>query len=100
MQMSESSTDPFDDLFDLAATCRFFGGSKPIHPTTLYRGIHAGIYPAPAKMGPNLNRWVVSECVAARNAMIASPRELRPLSDSHRASLRRRRDASTNAEVA
>jgi predicted DNA-binding transcriptional regulator AlpA len=81
-----SSTDVFDyELMDLATTCRFFGGSKPIHPATLYRGIHADLYPAPIKVGPNLNRWVVSECRAARERMIASPRVLRPLSDSHRA---------------
>jgi predicted DNA-binding transcriptional regulator AlpA len=92
MQMSQCSVElPDFDLMDLAATCRFFGGSKPLHPSTLYRGIHAGLYPAPAKMGPNLNRWVVSECQAARQAMINSPRVLRPLSDSHRASLGGRR---------
>ena len=34
-----------DDLLDLAAACRFFGGSRPIHPATLYRGISQGRFP-------------------------------------------------------
>jgi hypothetical protein len=34
------------DLLDRAAACRFFGGTRPINPATLYRGIRQGRYPA------------------------------------------------------
>src|SRR5271157_1316523 len=37
---------------------RFFGGSRPIDPSTLYRGIRAGRYPAPIHIGPNASRWL------------------------------------------
>jgi predicted DNA-binding transcriptional regulator AlpA len=60
-----------DDLLDRDATCRFFGGNRPINPATLYRGTKAGRYPAPIKVGPNTSRWLRSECEAALQAMIA-----------------------------
>ena len=56
-------------LMDCVETCRFFGGNKPIHPATLYRGIKTRRYPPPIKSGGN--RWIRGECVAARAAMIA-----------------------------
>jgi len=65
------ATLPTTDLFDLKATCRFFGGNRPINPATLYRGIAANRYPAPIKVGPNASRWLRSECEAALAAMIA-----------------------------
>lgn len=59
------------DLLDGRAACAFFGGTKPLHLATLYRGIAAGRYPAPIKVGPNASRWLRSECEAALQAMIA-----------------------------
>ncbi len=53
------------ELFDVKETCRFFGGSRPINPATLYRGIKVGLYPAPVKLGPGISRWLKGECVAA-----------------------------------
>jgi predicted DNA-binding transcriptional regulator AlpA len=53
-----------NDLLDRAETCRFFGGSKPIDSATLYRGIKAGRYPKPVKVGPGSSRWLRSECEA------------------------------------
>jgi predicted DNA-binding transcriptional regulator AlpA len=87
--MSDRSTaaSANHEMMDLAATCAFFGGTKPIHPATLYRGMRAGIYPLPAKMGPNTSRWIRSECQVARDAMISRPRALRPLTDAQRAAL-------------
>jgi predicted DNA-binding transcriptional regulator AlpA len=59
-----------DDLLDIDDVCRFFGGSKPLHPATIYRGL--GIrYPKPIKVTPNQNRWLRSECEAALRAMAA-----------------------------
>jgi hypothetical protein len=39
------------ELLDRAETCVFFGGTKPIDPSTLYRGIRKGLYPKPVKIG-------------------------------------------------
>ena len=52
-------------LMDLDETCRFFGGNRPIHAATLYRGVKAGRFPTPVKVGANSARWLRSECVAA-----------------------------------
>jgi predicted DNA-binding transcriptional regulator AlpA len=59
-----------DDLFDIDEVCAFFGGTRPLNPSTIYRGAGT-IYPRPVKTGPNISRWLKSECVAARRAMIA-----------------------------
>jgi len=42
-----------NDMMSLEATLRFLGGDKPIHYSTLYRGIAAGRYPKPIHIGPN-----------------------------------------------
>jgi predicted DNA-binding transcriptional regulator AlpA len=60
-----------DNLLDRAATCAYFGGtSKPIDPSTLYRGIRAGRYPRPVKVGPGSSRWLRYECEAALSSMV------------------------------
>ena len=76
--MDNAETDADDrtfannvDLLDADATCRFFGGSRPINPATLYRGVKAGRYPRPIKVGPGMSRWIKSECEEARQHMIA-----------------------------
>ncbi len=56
------------DLLDRTAACKFFGGTKPIHPASLYRGVRQGRYPRPVKVG-SLSRWLRSECEAALAAM-------------------------------
>ena len=61
-----------DEMMTLRATCAFFGGDKPLNPSTLYRGIKAFRYPPPVRVGPNLSRWLRSECRAAREALIAA----------------------------
>jgi predicted DNA-binding transcriptional regulator AlpA len=58
-------------LLDRPAVCRFFGGTKPIDPATLYRGIRKGRYPAPLKIGPGSSRWLRSECEVVLQVMIA-----------------------------
>jgi predicted DNA-binding transcriptional regulator AlpA len=57
-------------LFDLKEVCRFFGGTKVLHPSTLYRGIRQGRYPKPIKVGPGSSRWLRSECEVALQAMV------------------------------
>ena len=58
-------------LLDKAETCRFFGGSRPINPATLYRGIREGRFPRPVKVGPGTSRWLRAECEAALAAMVS-----------------------------
>lgn len=60
-----------DDLLDSKSVCRYFGGTRPIDPATLYRGIKKGRYPAPIHVGPGSSRWLRSECETALQAMIA-----------------------------
>jgi hypothetical protein len=48
----------------------FFGGSKPLHTSTLYRGLGT-IYPRPVNVAPNTVRWVGHECREARQRLIA-----------------------------
>jgi predicted DNA-binding transcriptional regulator AlpA len=57
-------------LLDRREVCRFFGGSKPIDPATLYRGIRQGRYPKPVKVGPGSSRWLREECEASLQAMV------------------------------
>jgi len=57
------------NLLDRREVCRFFGGTKPLDPATLYRGIRKGRYPQPVKVGPGSSRWLRAECEAALAAM-------------------------------
>lgn len=68
----ESSGRAKIELMDKDETCRFFGGrARPINHATLYRGIKEKRYPAPIKVGANSSRWIVAECEAALDAIIA-----------------------------
>jgi predicted DNA-binding transcriptional regulator AlpA len=58
------------ELLDRDATCRFFGGSKPLNAATLYRGIRKGRYPKPIKVGPGSSRWLRTECEAVLERLI------------------------------
>ena|ERR1700733_3269761 len=59
-----------DGLYHLKFVCAFFGGSKPLHPATLYRGMKAGRYPRPVQVGPNSNRWVGRTLKATKTKFI------------------------------
>lgn len=61
------------DLVDEATACRILGGDQsPIHRSTLWRGIRAGDFPPPLKIGARSNRWLVSELLAVRVAAARS----------------------------
>jgi predicted DNA-binding transcriptional regulator AlpA len=60
-----------EEFFDADAACRFIGGSRPINAATLYRGVKAGIYPAPIKVAPNISRWLKTELEVAIAKRIA-----------------------------
>lgn len=63
-----------DELLDIEAVCKFFGGTKPLHPATIYRGLGTR-YPRPIRVSPNINRWLRSECEAALRAILEIPRQ-------------------------
>jgi len=58
------------ELLDCEAVCYLFGGSKPIHPATLYRWIRAKRAPRPVKVGPGASRWLRCECEAALQRLV------------------------------
>lgn len=56
------NTTSLNDLVDESVACQIIGGrNSPIHRSTLWRGINAGRYPRPLKVGPGANRWRVGE---------------------------------------
>ena len=57
------------ELLDRDAVCAFFGGTRPINPATLYRGVRKGRYPKPVKVGGS-SRWLHCECMDALARMI------------------------------
>jgi predicted DNA-binding transcriptional regulator AlpA len=63
-------------LLDRREVCRFFGGSRPINPATLYRGIRKGLFPQPVRVGGS-SRWLRAECEAALGAIVESRRAVR-----------------------
>lgn len=65
---SDNAVVDDDDLLDIDEVCAFFGGTKPLNPSTIYRGLGT-LYPKPLKVGTNTNRWLRSECVEARRKM-------------------------------
>jgi predicted DNA-binding transcriptional regulator AlpA len=52
-------------LLDRKAVEVFFGGTKPLHPSTVYRHIKAGLIPRPIKISAGCSRWSLVECEAA-----------------------------------
>jgi predicted DNA-binding transcriptional regulator AlpA len=83
-------------LLALAEVCEFFGG---IHTSTLYRGMPHR-FPLAVKVGPNLNRWIRSECEAGLQALIDQSRERRPISEPLHEALQRPRNRSKPAPSA
>jgi hypothetical protein len=60
------------ELWDRHSVCAFFGGrEKPIHISTLYRGMARGLYPRPVNVAANVARWLGHECRAVRQRMLA-----------------------------
>ena len=66
------------EFLDRPAVLRLFGGSRPLHTSTLYRGIGAGSYPRPVNVSRSSVRWLRSECEAALDRMIAARDEPKP----------------------
>lgn len=68
---SDSDSLQDDDLLDEQAACRFYGGTKPISPATLWRGVRDGRYARPIHVGPQIVRWVLSDLRRDRARMVA-----------------------------
>ena len=60
-----------DELLDVYEACRVIGGSRPINPATLWRGIKAGRYARPINIGVQSVRWRRSELQADIDRMVA-----------------------------
>jgi predicted DNA-binding transcriptional regulator AlpA len=58
------------DLLNVTEVREFFGGTKLITVSALYRGMAIGRYPRPVRVGGV--RWIRSECEGALAAMIAA----------------------------
>jgi predicted DNA-binding transcriptional regulator AlpA len=56
-------------LLNRKEVCFFFGGNRPLDASTLYRGIKAGRFPRPVRVG-GLSRWLRTECEATLQAMV------------------------------
>jgi predicted DNA-binding transcriptional regulator AlpA len=54
-----------DDYLTVAAACALIGGNKPISHATFYRGVRAGIYPAPGRISAQLVRVYRADLLAA-----------------------------------
>jgi predicted DNA-binding transcriptional regulator AlpA len=59
--MDSTSKTAVDELLDIKAACRFLGGTKPIDPSTFWRGIRDGRFSKPLRIGPNIRRWRQSD---------------------------------------
>jgi predicted DNA-binding transcriptional regulator AlpA len=53
------------ERLDIDTLCKYVGGSRPLHPSTIYRMIKANKLPVPIKLGPKSNRWLKSQVDAA-----------------------------------
>ena len=66
------------EFLDRPSVLKFFGGSRPLNVSTLYRGLRSGRYPKPVHVSGNSVRWVRSECEAAAQRMLAARDEPKP----------------------
>jgi hypothetical protein len=73
-----NTVTPDIELWDRATVLRFFGGVKPLHIGTLYRGIAVGRYPKPVAVAGNSVRWVGAECRKALQRMLDERDQRRP----------------------
>jgi predicted DNA-binding transcriptional regulator AlpA len=76
--MSSVETPEPIELWDRQTVLEFFGGTKPLHFSTLYRGISSGFYPKPINTSGNTVRWLASECRAALDRMLAARDKPKP----------------------
>jgi hypothetical protein len=60
-----------DDMLTVTGALLFFSGpDRPMNPSTFYRGIEKGPFPKPIHVGPNMSRWLRSECAEYKRRMV------------------------------
>jgi predicted DNA-binding transcriptional regulator AlpA len=71
--MPKTSTK-LNDFVDVKETCRILGGSKPWHPSTLWRALKdpKRNLPRPVHTSPGQIRFIRKELLDAKAAMIAA----------------------------
>lgn len=67
-------TDSVDDLLTIREVCSFFGGTKPLDQSTIYRWVRQGRLPKAIRVGPLILRWRRSEIQQALDTMAATSR--------------------------
>jgi len=45
------------ELLDKREVCRLLGGSKPLHPSTIWRLVRSGKLAPPIKVSAQIRRW-------------------------------------------
>ncbi|WP_202913263.1 helix-turn-helix transcriptional regulator [Acuticoccus sediminis] len=76
MQTQHARLPDEDDLVTAKVACELIGGMmSPITPSTLYRGVKSGRFPAPLKLGAGTSRWRRSEIVALLEHAAAARKE-------------------------
>ena len=66
------------EFWECQAVLKYFGGGKPLHISTLYRGMAAGRYPRPVNVGASAVRWIAAECRTAALNMIVERSRPKP----------------------
>jgi predicted DNA-binding transcriptional regulator AlpA len=61
------------DLLDMPAVCAMLGGTRPRHPSSVYRYVAKGLWPRPIRIG-GTSRWLRAECEAALAKMVEARR--------------------------
>jgi predicted DNA-binding transcriptional regulator AlpA len=56
-------------LLDRRAVCALLGGTRPINPSTLYRGIREGRFPKQIRVGGS-SRWLRNEIEAVLRGLM------------------------------
>jgi hypothetical protein len=71
MQVDFDKPHDNDEFITVEQGCRIIGGeAKPIHRSTYYRGVRAGLYPAPLHPSPGISRLSKRRCEEARRRII------------------------------
>jgi hypothetical protein len=63
-------------LGTIKKACTIIGGDKPVDPSTFYRGVKAGKYRPPIKVGPNTSRVDLDGLAADIRALASNEHEV------------------------
>jgi hypothetical protein len=56
------------EVLTIKGACKVVGGDRPIDPSTYYRGVARGIFPAPFHPSPGIARVETAKLLAAIDA--------------------------------